>query len=236
MKDMVQNHLMEAMALVLMEQPARIDADSFRDVRVEALRAVATPTAERMRSDTIRARYTAGTIGSRQVPSYVDEPGVDPSRNTETYASADPRREQPPVGRRPVHPALRQGPRGGLRRDRHPLPPAAPLPASTSGPASSRTCSGWDSPSRTCGWPRRSTAPSAPPRPGSSRRRSTPPRFTAYAHLILEMLNSDPMLFIRGDEAEEAWRIIDPVMTAWSAGEVPMQEYAAGQAPPGPRA
>jgi glucose-6-phosphate 1-dehydrogenase len=40
--------------------------------------------------------------------------------------------------------------------------------------------------------------------------RSTPPRFTACAHLIRHMLNSDPMLFIRGDEAEEAWRIIDP--------------------------
>ena len=50
MKDMVQNHLMEAMALVLMEQPARIDADSFRGVRVEGLRAVATPAAETMRS------------------------------------------------------------------------------------------------------------------------------------------------------------------------------------------
>src|SRR5206468_10345347 len=51
--------------------------------------------------------------------------------------------------------------------------------------------------------------------------RSTPPRFTAYAHLILEMLNSDPMLFIRGDEAEEAWRIIDPVMKAWSGRRRP---------------
>ena len=59
--------------------------------------------------------------------------------------------------------------------------------------------------------------------------RSTPPRFTACAHLILEMLNSDPVLFIRGDEAEEAWRIIDPVMKARSAGDVPMQEYPAGQ-------
>ena len=87
MKDMVQNHLMEAMSLVLMEQPARLDADSFRGARVEALRAVATPSAEGMRSHTVRARYTAGTIGSRQVPSYVDEPGVDPGRNTETYAS-----------------------------------------------------------------------------------------------------------------------------------------------------
>ena len=63
--------------------------------------------------------------------------------------------------------------------------------------------------------------------------RSAAPRFTAYAHLILEMLNSNPMLFIRGDEAEEAWRI-DPVMKAWSVGDVPMQEYPAGQAVPGP--
>jgi glucose-6-phosphate 1-dehydrogenase len=42
------------------------------------------------------------------------------------------------------------------------------------------------------------------------------------------------MLFMRGDEAEEAWRIIDPVMAAWSTGAVPMQEYRAGGAPPGP--
>jgi glucose-6-phosphate 1-dehydrogenase len=49
------------------------------------------------------------------------------------------------------------------------------------------------------------------------------------------MLQSDAMLFIRGDEAEEAWRIIDPVMNAWSAGNVPMQEYPAGGRLPGPR-
>ena len=48
------------------------------------------------------------------------------------------------------------------------------------------------------------------------------------------MLKGDPMLFIRGDEAEQSWRIIDPVKTAWAAGEVPMQEYSAGQTPPGP--
>jgi len=48
------------------------------------------------------------------------------------------------------------------------------------------------------------------------------------------MLNSNPMLFIRGDEAEEAWRIIDPVVKVGSAGDVPMQEYPVGQAVPGP--
>ena len=53
-------------------------------------------------------------------------------------------------------------------------------------------------------------------------------------HLIQEMLKGDPMLFIASDEAEEAWRIIDPVMNAWSAGDVPLQDYPAGEAPPGP--
>jgi hypothetical protein len=43
------------------------------------------------------------------------------------------------------------------------------------------------------------------------------------------VLNSDPMPFIRGDEAEEAWRIIDPAMKAWPAGDVAMQEYPADQ-------
>ncbi len=57
---------------------------------------------------------------------------------------------------------------------------------------------------------------------------------TPYANLVLEMLRSDPTLLIRGDEAEESWRIIDPVIKAWAAGAVPMQEYAAGGAPPGP--
>jgi glucose-6-phosphate 1-dehydrogenase len=84
---------------------------------------------------------------------------------------------------------------------------------------------------------RLSTTPNGPERTAEIRQlkaRATPPRFTAYAHLILDMLNSNPMLLIRGDEADEAWRIIDPVMNAWTAGDVPMQEYPAGPAPPGP--
>ena len=64
--------------------------------------------------------------------------------------------------------------------------------------------------------------------------RSTAPRFTAYAHLIEDMLRGDPMLVITSGEAEEAGRIIDPVMNAWSVGDVPLPEYPAGGAPPGP--
>ena len=233
LKDMVQNHLMEAMALVLMEQPARLDADSFRGTRVEALRAVATPQAETMRSQTIRARYTAGAIGTRQVPSYIDEPGVDPSRNTETYASLTVEVNSPRWAGVPF--TLRSG--KALAADSaeiaihfRPLPQY--LLNQWPGAEPNVLRLGLTEP-----YVRLATILNGPERTAESRElqvRSAPPRFTAYAHLMLDMLNSDPMLFIRGDEAEEAWRIIDPVMNAWAAGGVPMQEYPAGQAPPGP--
>ena len=230
LKDMVQNHLMEAMALVLMEQPARADADSFRSVRVEALRTVATPSAARMRSDTIRARYAAGMIGSRHVPAYVDEPGVDPGRATETYASLtlglnSPRWDDVPF-------TLRSG--KAVAEDSaeiaiHFRPLPRYLTDQWPGVEPNVLRIGLIEP-----YVRLATTLNGPEQTAENRHleaRSTPPRLTAYAHLIQEMLDSDPMLFIRGDEAEEAWRIIDPVMAAWAADEVPMQEYAAGTEP-----
>jgi glucose-6-phosphate 1-dehydrogenase len=233
MKDMLQNHLMEAMALVLMEQPARVDADSFRGVRVEALRAVATPSAKRMHSDTVRARYTAGTIGSRQVSSYVDEPGVDPRRNTETYASLTLNLNSPRWTGVPF--TLRSG--KALETDAaeiaiHFRPLPSFLLEQWPGVEPNVLRIGLTDP-----YVSMTTTLNGPERTAETRHleaRCTEPRFTAYAHLIEQMLNSDPMLFIRGDEAEEAWRIVDPVMKAWSAGDVPMQEYPAGATAPGP--
>jgi len=233
MKDMLQNHLMEAMALVLMEQPARLDANSFRDVRVEALRAVATPPAERMRIDSVRARYTAGAIGSRQVPSYIDEPGVDPSRGTETYASLTLEVDNPRWAGVPF--TLRSG--KALAADSaeiaiHFRPLPSYLLDKWPGVEPNVLRLGLTEP-----YVSLATTLNGPDRTAESREleaRSSEPRFTAYANLILEMLKSDPRLFIRGDEAEESWRIIDPVMTVWAAGDVPMQEYAAGGTPPGP--
>jgi glucose-6-phosphate 1-dehydrogenase len=231
MKDMVQNHLMEAMALVLMEQPARIDASSFRDVRVEALRSVATPRAEDLRQKSVRARYSAGAIGTRQVPSYVDEPGVDPSRETETYASLTVDVDSPRWAGVPF--TMRSG--KALATDSaeiaiHFKPVPAYLLNQWPGVEPNVLRVGLTDP-----YVRLGTTLNGPERTAETRQleaRSTPPRFEAYAHLLHQMLQNDPMLFIRGDEAEEAWRIIDPVMRAWAAGDVPMQEYPAGEPPP----
>lgn len=231
LKDMVQSHHMEVMALLLMEQPARIDADSFRGNRVEALRAVATPPADRLRTHTVRARYTAGTIGGRRVPSYVDEPGVDPARDTETYASvtldvANRRWDGVPFTLRSgkalgsdsaevaIH--FRALPRYLL--DRWPGVEPNVLRLGLLEP-----------------YVRLSTTVNAPDRQLENRELEMQAAASArspYANLLLEMFRGDPTLFLRDDEAEEAWRIVDPIAEAWSAGKVPMQEYPAGGTPP----
>ena len=233
MKDMLQNHLMEVMALVLMEQPARLDEESFRAVRVEALRAVATPSVESMRRTTVRARYTAGAIGSRQVPSYVDEPGVDPARDTETYAALTLDVHNPRWSGVPF--TIRSGKAFGQASAEiavHFRSVPRYLVEQWPGVEPNVLRIGLTEP-----YVRLSTTLNGPERTAEQRQLETltsPPPLTAYAHLIREMLNNDPMLFIRGDEAEEAWRIVDPVMQAWTAGAVPMQEYPAGGSAPAP--
>ena len=233
MKDMIQNHLMEIMALVLMEQPSRMDADSFRGARVEALRAVATPSPERIRTETVRARYAPGTIGTRQVPAYVDEPGVDPARNTETYASLTLEVNNARWFGVPF--TLRSGkalPENSAEIAIHFRPMPGYLLERWPGVEPNVLRLGLTEP-----YLRLSTTVNGPEQRAETvelEALSSAPGLTPYAHLIHEMLRNDPMLFIRGDEAEESWRIIDPVMSAWGADEVPMQEYPAGEAPPGP--
>jgi glucose-6-phosphate 1-dehydrogenase len=53
-----------------------------------------------------------------------------------------------------------------------------------------------------------------------------------YSLLLKEILEGDATLSIRGDEAEELWRIVEPVLSAWADNEVPLEEYSAGSAGP----
>jgi glucose-6-phosphate 1-dehydrogenase len=69
-----------------MEPPITINEKDLRDRKVDLLRAVRRFAPDEVERHTIRARYTAGKIGDRAVPSYIEEEGVDPGHDTETYA------------------------------------------------------------------------------------------------------------------------------------------------------
>ena len=62
--------------------------------------------------------------------------------------------------------------------------------------------------------------------------RSAPVGRGPYANLLLDMLDGDATLTIHADEAEEAWRVVEPVLAAWRNDHVPLQTYPAGTMPP----
>jgi glucose-6-phosphate 1-dehydrogenase len=82
LRDMVQSHLLQLLAVVAMELPVRFGAMAFQQAREAVLRHVPELSGDQVEARTVRGRYTAGAF----LPAYVDEVGVDPVRETETYA------------------------------------------------------------------------------------------------------------------------------------------------------
>lgn len=232
LKDMLQSHLLLVMSLVAMEEPASIDQLEMRDLMVHTLRATHLWDDDPVTSSR-RARYVAGQIDERHIPSYVDEQGVDPARNTETLAEVvlevrNARWTGVPFRLRSGK-ALGDGFRGIILQYRpiiHPVngfhnkpepnvlaigiaPETLSLSVTTNA-AGDR----WDLEQTVL----HSELGQSPVRP--------------YGEILDLILLGDPLLSVRGDMAEECWRILGPVIDAWRDGKVPLDEYRAGSTGP----
>jgi glucose-6-phosphate 1-dehydrogenase len=64
--------------------------------------------------------------------------------------------------------------------------------------------------------------------PLTLRAEMAPPELPAYGRILLDVLRGNSALSIRADEAEEAWRVLTPVLDGWSRNLVPLEEYDAG--------
>jgi glucose-6-phosphate 1-dehydrogenase len=242
LRDMIQSHLLQVMALVTMEPPASITDRDLRDAKAAALRATRLWGGD-ARAASRRARYTAGTIATvdhagapgpgRDVPSYVDEDGVDPSRGTETLAQvtlevANSRWAGVPI-------TLRSGKALGVTQKHVVLTFAdvRHLPSGLTGPdPKDRLVIGLNPDTMEL---RVTTNASDDPlglaqsvMRADLRKASLKP----YGEVLGGILDGNGMLTVRGDAAEECWRICDEVLAAWAADEVPMEEYPAGSPVP----
>src|ERR1700743_3086941 len=84
-RDVIQNHLLQLMALTAMEEPVSFDADSLRQEKEKVLSAVRLPAD--LATGTARGQYAAGWQGGRQVSGYLEEDGIPADSRTETYAA-----------------------------------------------------------------------------------------------------------------------------------------------------
>jgi glucose-6-phosphate 1-dehydrogenase len=87
LRDMIQNHVTNLLALVAMEPPVSPLADNIRDEKFKVLSALRPMDRNRIMQDTARGQYDAGSIAGKPVPGYREEPSVSAQSNTETYAA-----------------------------------------------------------------------------------------------------------------------------------------------------
>lgn len=86
-RDMIQSHVFQVLSLVAMEPPVSLAANSVRDEKVKAMRAVRDIAANSVGEYAVRGQYGPGSIEGKQVPGYRQEPGVNPESTTETFAA-----------------------------------------------------------------------------------------------------------------------------------------------------
>jgi glucose-6-phosphate 1-dehydrogenase len=230
LKDVVQNHMLQVLSLIAMEPPATSRGSDLRDRKVDALRAIRPLRPAEAASRTRRAQYTAGRLtapsgGSGQaVPAYADEDGVDPKRTTETFAEVVLQLESARWDGTTF--VLRAGKALSRRRKMAVLR----FTAATAGQPGNELRIGLDGPEeidfQLAGGAPGSFAPlvlTAPP-PASD--------LPAYGRVLLDILSGGSSLSVRGDEAEQAWRVVTPILEAWRDDLVPLEEYPAGSAGP----
>ncbi|KAB7743926.1 glucose-6-phosphate dehydrogenase [Nostocoides sp. F2B08] len=231
LKDMIQSHLLLIMAMMAMEEIASVDEVELRDLMAHVLRATRLMGSPKEASR--RARYTAGKVGRRSVPAYADEPGVDPDRGTETLAEIVVEIRNSRWAGVPFR--LRSG--KALCSDRRGIYLYfKPISHDLEGLANKATPNvlklGMSPETIELGvmtngegdmFEMENTTLSATI--GDSHVRP-------YGEILAHILDGNPLLSVRGDIAEECWRIVAPVLRAWAADEVPLQSYAAGSAGP----
>jgi glucose-6-phosphate 1-dehydrogenase len=230
LKDVLQNHMLQVMCLVAMEPPGSADERELSDRKVDVLRSVRPPSSAEIPFPSRRARYGAGRLtdlagaSGRTVPAYADEDGVEPMRDTETFVELTLELETARWQGTPFvlrgGKALRRRRKGVLFRFR-----------SSDGQAANELWIGIDGPSDivlrlTGGTFGRATDVELCGEPPSS-------DLPAYGRVLLDVLTGGSLLSVRADEAEQAWRVVTPVLDSWRANQVPLEEYAAGS--DGPR-
>jgi len=87
MRDMIQNHMMQLLALTAMEPPVLFDAQQVRDEKHKVLQAIRSIQEEDVYRCSVRGQYAAGAVGGKAVPGYRNEKGVSPPSMTETYVA-----------------------------------------------------------------------------------------------------------------------------------------------------
>ena len=238
LRDMIQNHLMQLLTLTAMEPPAALDADSIRDEKVKVLRSIRPLAPEQVARSTVRAQYTAGTQNGKPCVSYRSEEKVSPDSSVETFAAVklfidNWRWQGVPFYLRSGKRLAKQGSEICIH-----FRPAPGVLFNTPDRGATKVA---DNVLVLRVQPREGISLLINAKTPGSTTRIAPATLDfqydaafgsyspeAYERLLLDAILGESTLFIRRDEVEGAWRIIDSIETAWQHNQPNLTTYAPG--------
>lgn len=240
LKDMLQNHMLQLLCLVAMEPPSDMDPDSVRNEKVKVLRSLRSIDKAAARTVTVRGQYTPGTVEGEAVRGYEEERGQRSDIDTFVALRADidnwrwagvpffmrtgkrmpSRHTEIVIQFKPVPHSVFDGDgRGDIVANRLviALQPDEDISLTVMNKAPGLNARMRLQPIRmSLSW-------------GMEGKSAHPPRRRiAYERLLLDALNGDSTLFVRRDEAEEAWAWVDGVSAAWRDAGMAPEPYEAG--------
>lgn len=223
LRDMVQNHILQIMCILAMEAPVSFDANEVRNKKVDVLNAIRRITPDKVHEHAVRGQYSAGWMKGNKVAGYREEKGVDPKSNIDTYAAVkfyidNWRWQGVPIYVR-TGKYLHQKATNIIITFKEAPPYSFPIEAAQT----------WR--------PNRLTISIQPEmdirirfqakRPGQTMTLD-PVDMTfnydaangehapeAYETLLLDVMEGDATLFMRGDQVDAAWKVIMPILETW---------------------
>jgi glucose-6-phosphate 1-dehydrogenase len=236
MRDIVQNHVMQVLALTLMEAPSTMDANGIRNEKVKALRSIVTLTPHDIEQNVVRAQYGEGLAEGEKAVAYRSEEGVSPHSTTETFVAMKLSIDNWRWAGVPIY--LRTGKRLAKRVTEVVMhfrqAPHLPFAARMAKKLEPNSLIVRIQPN--AGISLRFGA-KVPGQAFTVRTASMDFDYTAqfseedldgYERLLLDALLGDQTLFIRADEVAEAWRIVDPLLAAFSDPDFAIAQYNSG--------
>ena len=237
LRDMIQNHVMQLLALTAMEPPSSLDPEAIRDEKVKALKALKPISLDTDAPEIVRGVYAEGLVGGKRANGYLEEQGIPEDSTTETYTALRLSLDNWRWKGVPFY--IRSGKRLAMKDSeivvQFSRPPAILFGQDQRFRVSPNLLVIRIQPNEGITLYLNSKTPGLETKLqpiklafgyettfGSN----TP---EAYERLILDALNGDGTLFIRGDEAETSWGLLSPVLDFWdSQGKTGLETYSAG--------
>jgi len=233
-RDMVQNHLLQLLALIAMEPPVSLDAEYIRDEKVKVLRSLKPWTPEAIRDNVVRGQYGPGQLDSQRVSGYRQEDRVKPDSAVETFVAMKVMIDNLRWGAMPIY--LRTGKRLPAKSTEIIIEFKA-LPKilfQKSEQLESNLLVIRIQPQEGVFFQFNAKSPGqatliAPVQMEFCQNCcETVNSPEAYERLLYDVIRGDSTLFTRWDEVETSWRFVDPILTAWKDSPPVFPNYSAG--------